>query len=163
MAKKIKDLTFLDMNLPSGNKICFDLIDNYYKVADAFSALFEFLPTSDEIKELMLFCNSRVIDRDIYKEIDENTEENNLDITKQVKGLELLSISNKAFIPFKGIINDGEIKYENDRAIILTRDNGDEDSEEYSGLTFYKTCVEFNDPKLYSTTYCQLILVKRND
>lgn len=157
MAKKIKDLTFLDMDLPSGNKICFDLIDNYYKVEDAFSELFEFLPTSDEIKELMLFCNSRVINKDIYKEIDENAEENNSDTIEQVKGLELLSTSNKAFIPFKGIIDEGRIKYENDRAIILIRD------EEYTGLTFYKDCVEFNGPELYRHTYCQLILVKRND
>ena len=95
MMNKIGDLKFIDLGLPSKNKVCFDLVDNLYSF-DEIQNIRSLLPTMDEIREILLYANPMVT----TKVIQEKDETKAPETTRN--GLSINTLDKHFFIPFLG-------------------------------------------------------------
>ena len=153
---KVKDLKFIDIGLPSGNKLCVDLLDNLYRVKD-FDAFAYLLPTKDELKELLLFCSFNFTSMDIdAEENDEASEE----LVPTIKGLRVFGSNNNFFLPFLGILRNNLLQGEYIRSEILTQDREEEDK--FEAVAFTKDEVSFEGVHLDKDDYIQILLIQRN-
>lgn len=110
----INDLEFIDLGLPSGKKICVQLINNLYKCKDLITSCFELLPTTQEIREIMLFCDFVPTTKEIYADEEEEV------LLKRQDGLDVIGPKNRFFLPLLGTCSLSGLSNENDKSWILT-------------------------------------------
>ena len=149
---KIKDLTFIDIGLPSGKKISIDLVENLYKVEELYTKCRDFLPTLDDIKELLLFCKIEPA----TKEIAEDDCEDNV---QHINGINIIGSKTYFFLPFLGEINSDTIIQDNEASLLLLKDEPEDDINMYA-VMFNSNNVILNDVYVPKESYIQTILIK---
>lgn len=158
---KVKDLTFIDIGLPSGNKICIQYIDKLNKARFFNQKLSYLLPTPDEIREILLFCTLKPISKTLkdisYPDENEDLSQNEPD---KVNGIEVIGLNNSFFIPFLGFVESDIIQNINEQALIMNQQTDDE--YRMSASVFTKNQVAINSMELNRDSYVQIILIKRN-
>lgn len=154
---KVKDLKFIDVGLPSGNKLCVDLLNNLYRVKD-LNLLSYLLPTRDELKELLLFCSFEFTSIDV--DIKENDETSDAE-TQTIKGLRIYGLNNSFFLPFLGVLSNDMLHGEYLQSEILTLDK--DDDETHTAVRFTKDVVSFDDAHPNKNDFIQILLIKRNE
>lgn len=154
---KIKDLTFIDLGLPSGNKFCFQLINNLYQVHDWLKEpVLQLLPTIDEIREMVIYSTIQPYTKEIEEQI---SEEDSLTITQS--GVIIGNAYYNSFIPFLGSISHFGLCGENTTSVILTTDPLH--TGRFCGTAFFKDHFEFESTDLGLGDGVQILLVQRNE
>lgn len=151
---KISDLTFIDLGLPSGNKFCFQLVDNLYRVAH-FQNMRELLPSEDEMKELFLFCDIKPYEKSTEIEMEDSSI-----IENTTKGIMVNNAYHKIFIPFLGNIVGNYLEGETEYSIILNSDSNS--FADFMGTKIGTKSIEFGHAECAVNSYVQILLVKRD-
>lgn len=148
----INDLEFIDLGLPSGKKICVQLINNLYRCKDLIDSCLELLPTNQEIREIVLFCEFVPTIKEIYAGEEEEA------LLERQDGLDIIGPKNKFFLPLLGTCMSSGLSNENDRSCILTYPFSYPDI--LSCATIDRLDINF-DTNIHEDCYVQTLLVDR--